>query len=294
MMHTTIVEFFANNDLFDEFAWRAMSTNQTLNEDFILRHMDKLDMNTLAKVKYLSTKLLWKIFNLLDTETLEWIAVYYPMTEQLAKLFAKRYPMEIVWMRVSQCRYLSDSFMIRYASMLDWTEISRSGIISTDEQLFLFFTYLDWSCICEYMHFSNIVLVVFAQYIDWSLVLRTHMLSVPMIQYMMKINVWTLYDLECLCQYQIVPENILEEYPDYFNWTIACKYQRFSQEFMTRNAERLDWIEVSKNQHLSWAFYQLFSKKFIDCENVNNNIINWSKLCAISNMHGPTIWNVIA
>jgi len=290
MFNSTIIDFFAANNLFSETNWIDLSACGQLTDDFIRGYYFRLNMKTVIESQVVSTEVITEFFNVFGIQELDWIATYYPMTEELAELFGTKYPLSIVWNRISYVTDLSEDFMDRYVHFLDWNIISSTGLIKTDLQLLKYADLLNWSLMSVYMQFSEWALVYFADRIVWKCVIKMQKLTEELIRYIHLSAVWTLLDWEYAYQYQHIPEDVLENHKDTMNWKRICKYQTLSPEFMTRNADYLDWEMVSKYRQLTWTFYQLFSDKLTSCPNVDEKVDHWSKFASIESQLGFDLW----
>ncbi len=270
MFAREIMHIFLDENMIDATGWKMLSGCGRLSARFIVKYHSYLDMNSVIQSQVVETKVLYRLFNLLTIEQLEYIAYFYPMTEYLATLFALKYPMDIVWVRISQKADLSESFIDRFAAYLDWTEISLSGAVDND---------------CMLSKYSHCI--------EWLHVIKRHSMGEPLIRYINDYGLWNNIEWAYALMYQKIPEDILEANKDNLMWDIACTYQKLSPEFMTRNAEYLDWHAVSNYQRLNWTFYQLFADKLEYCQNVNNNIDRWFRIAPIESKLGYNIWTYI-
>ncbi len=293
MMNATIMNYFAENALFAYPDWHAMSMCGTLDEEFIRSNCNRLNLSLVVRSQRLSTDLLQYLFNILEIAELEFVAQFYPMDEALASLFIERYPLPVVYARISACKPLSVGFLLRHADRLDWRAISYYGVITTEEDLAVFAPYVDWNSICRYFRFSNFGMVLFADRIVWRLVLRTHALSASMIRYMSASNCWAACDWDLACRVQTVPEEVLRLHRADLDWRLVCKYQKLSAEFMSKHAKYLDWTMVSTHQRLTWPFYQVHHSMLVDCANVRASVDRWTRTASLGAKLGFDMWTYL-
>ncbi len=268
----------------------TMFSNMLSNE-FIRTRVDLLDMSKVARSQVLSADMLEDVFGMLDNSTLHWIAHNYPMNEELAELFIRRCPIDIIRHRISQCASLSDKFVDRNLKYLNWDLVSESGFINSDSRILRYADYINWTRLSKHMEFQEWILIYFADRINWNHVIKNSVLSPEMLQCMHKKEIWTSMDWNYACIYQKLPENIIEERKDKLSWVIVCKHQKLSPQFMTRNHQYINWTTACKYQSITWPLYQMFKADVVmNNNNLKKDIEKWSKMASIDAKMGRSIW----
>ena len=204
------------------------------------------------------------------------------------------------WKIISEHQQLTESFILEYASSLDWDKVIAHQKISPslEESIKSYLTspkllkrYLtlhkvssalsndlvgkvDWLTISKYGNLSEEFIDTYHNELDWRFLVRYQTLTESLItKYSEKIR-WKL-----ACRHQLLSEAILRKFSDQLNWPRVSQFQELSESFMTDFAKQLKWDVMSQWQNLSeklildnaakvnWEFiarFQSLSNSFID------------------------------
>nr|QQV29266.1 hypothetical protein K-LCC10_0011 [Kaumoebavirus] len=119
---------------------------------------------------------------------------------------------------------------------------------------------------------------IFAKKWNWERVVRSGKVSAEfLVKNRMMLKRATFRNM--VCQWQKLPESLMSDWPQLFNWGHISRYQTLTPEFISRHAAKLNWNLMSKYQdltedlmvtyhdRLTWRYiwmYQTLSEPFIE------------------------------
>src|SRR5574344_694303 len=112
-----IEKFFDENIDKYEFDWSYISQFQKLSEDFIEKHINKVNWYRISKYQTISESFIEK-----HIDKVEWD--YISKYQKLSEEFIEKYIDKIYWYFISEYQTLSEEFIEKHKNKLDWDFIS--------------------------------------------------------------------------------------------------------------------------------------------------------------------------
>ena len=123
-MYQTLSEEFIEKHI-DKVNWCCISINQTLSEEFIEKHIDKVDWNCISIYQTLSEELIEK-----HKDKVNWR--YISRCQKLSEEFIEKHIDKVNWEYISKYQKLSESFIEKYDDKVYWYWISQYQTLSDD------------------------------------------------------------------------------------------------------------------------------------------------------------------
>ena len=121
-MYQKLSEEFIEKHI-DKVNWCCISINQTLSEEFIEKHIDKVDWNWISSNQKLSEEFIEKYKDKVD-----WY--YISIYQKLSEKFIEKYKDKVNWRYISRCQKLSEEFIDKHFDKVYWGYISEYQTLS--------------------------------------------------------------------------------------------------------------------------------------------------------------------
>lgn len=147
--------------------WSRLSM-QSLEESFIIKYADKLQLSDAVSRTRLSVDALKTLENKLG-DAWDTIAITYPDYEELLNVFGDS---RLRWSMLSRNRYLSEDFIRKHKDSIVFHKLNPQKVYS-DEFLWEFKDQLDWDTLSLLSWMDVSLIEKYEDYINWKLIVAT-------------------------------------------------------------------------------------------------------------------------
>ena len=248
------------NEMKNYVDWGWVSKYQNLNEQFIRRNSDKIDVNEMLngnhfgrpkKLKF-SDKFVDEIKDIfadVDHILLEDMFVNgYQMTIKQLNKFVNKHNGEVNWELISRSQYLDEKFIDKYADKLDWHSLSAWQNL-TPYLIEKYKDKIDWDQISMNEHVDE---HIFLEYKDKFGPDTTNFIAAyrKISEKVMDQMIFTSDSWERVCCYQKLSEEFMRRHKDELNWEAVTQYQSLSLNFIKEMKDRIKWYTIGAWQKL--------------------------------------------
>lgn len=254
----------------DEVNWDNISRYQTIEENFIRKWSEKLNIKDLFfnSTSYRESKLkvsdeflkdVTNIFADVDPDfIISFISTNFRMAPKQVVQFIEAYKDKINWSAISR-QHLPIKFIEKHANELDWGVLSAWQKF-TQPMIEKYKNKLDWNQISMNGFISDEIIInnidkFSASECDFMLAYRQF-----------KEDTLDIYPIHGdgwrkICEDQHLSEDFIRKHIKNISWTYIVQYQKLSENFIREFADKLDWGDVSTWQKLSEKFIWEFRNK---------------------------------
>ena len=238
--------------------WYVVGVKSVIPLNMIAAHRNEVNWSDICRHQTLDCTFIHDF-----SEYVDWVMVskYQKLTEE----FMNANMNKLYWVYISQYQTLSEDFIRRHTQYIDWSCISNNKF--TNEFIDEFKGRLNWSLLNnssdKALGFDFVL--THLDYVDWHNITAYENLDLsnPDIKafvvdnmHVQQNSIYTPIDWDTLCQYQVIPEDMLRDNAEYNNWSIVCRYQTLSEDFIDYFKDDVDWEAVSKYQNISTDFIE--------------------------------------
>lgn len=151
-------------------SWVDISKQEGLSEDFILEHLEKIDLWEVLQRKQVSSSFLDAVFSkhaMMNPFELQSIS----KKQQLEPWFVEKYADRLYWYDLSSNPCLTESLISKFEQKVDWFTISM--FLSLSEPFIeRYKDKLSWASILRYQKLSLSFIKKYEDEMDWELLLQ--------------------------------------------------------------------------------------------------------------------------
>ena len=173
---------------------------------------------------------------------------------------------KIYWIYASQYQDMSEEFIRNHTQYVDWSCVSNNKF--THNFIDEFKGRLNWSLLNNSTDkaFNDISFITtHTDYVDWDNVATYENLDLYNADILAFVNQnmqpqqtssFVPINWDKMCEYQVIPEDILRANAEFNNWSIVCEHQTLSEGFIDEFKDVVDWEAVSRYQNVSIDFIE--------------------------------------
>jgi hypothetical protein len=248
------------NDFKDKLCWRAISVHYKMDSDFFEKNISLLDIESVVRRNRFDEVVLQKLLdnqygnsNVVNSYC---IFSYQKLSESFIEKNIKHLDKEYkqkrhgsfdLWSTVSATQKLSESFIEKYAEKVNWENISFSQSLS-EKFIEKYAKKIHWNKITK-SKLSQSFIRKYANRLNWYLVCKNNKLDEDFI----KENIERV-DFSAISKKSDLSDTFIEEYADKLDWYYLCSNKQLSEHIMDKFSHKLSWWSVSRKQQMSIEF----------------------------------------